>query len=58
MGREPHAWFPCEDCAVQVLGNYGEIYERAVEAGSPLKMPRGRNALRMNGSLLHPLLVQ
>jgi general L-amino acid transport system substrate-binding protein len=41
---------------IAVVGNYGEIYERAV--GSPLQMPRGMNALWLNGGLMHPLPVQ
>ncbi len=50
---------PTKDWAAQmiaVVGNYGEIYERAVS--TPLGMPRGLNALWLNGGLMHPLPVQ
>jgi len=52
---------PAKDWAAQVIGsvgNYGEIYDRTVGPGSPLKMPRGLNALWLNGGLIHPLPVQ
>ncbi len=52
---------PARDWAAQVIavvGNYGEIYERTVGLQSPLRMPRGLNALWLNGGLLHPLPVQ
>ncbi|HXY96644.1 MAG TPA: transporter substrate-binding domain-containing protein [Steroidobacteraceae bacterium] len=52
---------PAKDWAAQVIatvGNYGEIYDRTVGSGSPLKMPRGLNALWLNGGLIHPLPVQ
>jgi general L-amino acid transport system substrate-binding protein len=50
-----------KDWAAQVIatvGNYGEIYERTVGMGSPLQMPRGLNALWLNGGLMHSLPVQ
>ena len=37
--------------AIKAVGNYGEIYERNLGLGSPLQMPRGRNALWTNGGL-------
>lgn len=52
---------PAKDWAAKVIavvGNYGEIYNRTVGPASPLKMPRGRNALWVNGGLMHPLPVQ
>jgi general L-amino acid transport system substrate-binding protein len=42
------------DFAVQVVeqvGNYGEIYDRNVGAGSPLELERGLNALWTDGGL-------
>jgi len=50
---------PAKDWAAHVIatvGNYGEIYDRTV--GIPLRMPRGLNALWMNGGLIRPLPVQ
>jgi general L-amino acid transport system substrate-binding protein len=52
---------PAKDWAAQVVaavGNYGEIYNRTVGPDSPLKMPRGLNALWLTGGLMHPLPVQ
>ena len=40
---------------VQVLGNYGEIFDRDLGARSPLGLPRGANALCSNGGALCPL---
>jgi general L-amino acid transport system substrate-binding protein len=39
---------------VQQVGNYAEIWDRNLGAGSPLKVPRGLNALWRNGGLYHP----
>lgn len=36
---------------VKQVGNYGEIFERNVGQGSPLKIQRGQNALWMRGGL-------
>jgi general L-amino acid transport system substrate-binding protein len=36
---------------IKAVGNYGEIFERNVGAGSPLKIERGLNALWTNGGL-------
>ena len=36
---------------VKQLGNYGEIFDRNVGAGSPLKIARGQNALWSKGGL-------
>jgi general L-amino acid transport system substrate-binding protein len=49
LGLEP-------DFAVEVIrqvGNYGEIYDRTVGAGSPLELERGLNALWTEGGLLY-----
>jgi general L-amino acid transport system substrate-binding protein len=52
---------PAKDWAAQVIatvGNYGEIFNRTVGLSSSLQMPRGLNALWLNGGLMHPLPVQ
>jgi general L-amino acid transport system substrate-binding protein len=36
---------------IRQIGNYGEVYERNVGAGSPLKLPRGPNRLWTKGGL-------
>jgi general L-amino acid transport system substrate-binding protein len=36
---------------VKEVGNYGEVFERNVGAGSPLKISRGQNALWTKGGL-------
>ncbi|MBV9740049.1 MAG: amino acid ABC transporter substrate-binding protein [Hyphomicrobiales bacterium] len=38
---------------VQAAGNYGEIFERNLGAASPLKLPRGMNALWSKGGILY-----
>lgn len=37
--------------AIKAVGNYGEMFERNVGAGSPLGIARGQNALWTNGGL-------
>jgi general L-amino acid transport system substrate-binding protein len=37
---------------VKTVGNYGEVYERNVGMGSPIKLPRGVNALSSAGGLM------
>jgi len=47
-----------EDWAFNIIkqvGNYGEIYEKNVGMGSPLKFARGVNALWTKGGLMYPL---
>jgi general L-amino acid transport system substrate-binding protein len=39
---------------VKATGNYGEIFERNVGQGSPLKLPRGLNRLWTQGGLMYP----
>jgi general L-amino acid transport system substrate-binding protein len=39
--------------AVEAGGNYGEIFERNLGAGSPLKIERGQNRLWTEGGLLY-----
>jgi len=38
---------------VKRVGNYGEVYERAVGQGTPLKLPRGLNNLWNKGGILY-----
>lgn len=38
---------------VRQVGNYGEIYERHLGPNTPLRIPRGLNALWSNGGLLY-----
>jgi len=38
--------------AIKAVGNYGEIFERNLGQGSPLKLPRGVNALWTQGGLM------
>jgi general L-amino acid transport system substrate-binding protein len=41
---------------VKQLGNYAEIFDRNVGAGSPLKLDRGPNRLYRDGGLMFPLV--
>lgn len=43
---------------VKALGNYAEVFDRNVGAGSPLGLERGRNALFTDGGLMFPLAFQ
>ena len=43
---------------IAAVGNYGEIYDRTAGEGSPLRLPRGLNALWTRGGLMHPLPVR
>ena len=38
---------------IEAGGNYGEIFERNLGAGSPLRMERGQNRLWTDGGLLY-----
>jgi general L-amino acid transport system substrate-binding protein len=40
---------------VRQLGNYGEVFERNVGQGSPLKLERGVNALWTKGGLMYAI---
>ena len=55
LGLTAHDWAAQ---VISVVGNYGEIYDRTVGMHSPLKLPRGLNALWTQGGLMHPLPVQ
>ena len=37
---------------IQTTGNYGEIYERTLGSGSPIKLPRGDNRLYRDGGAM------
>ncbi len=39
--------------AIKAVGNYGEVFNRNVGPNSPLRLPRGQNALWSNGGLLY-----
>lgn len=39
--------------AIKAVGNYGEIFDRNLGAGSPLKLPRGQNQLWNKGGLMY-----
>jgi general L-amino acid transport system substrate-binding protein len=43
---------------IAAVGNYGEIYARTAGPESPLRLPRGLNALWTSGGLMHPLPVR
>ena len=38
---------------IETLGNYGEIFERNLGGGSPLRIERGLNRLYTNGGILY-----
>ncbi len=40
---------------IEAVGNYGEVYERDLGNGSPLKLPRGPNRLAKDGGWMVPL---
>jgi len=44
--------------AIKAVGNYGEMFERNLGAGSDLKLPRGVNRLWNQGGLLYALPVR
>jgi general L-amino acid transport system substrate-binding protein len=43
---------------IKQVGNYGEIFERNIGMGSPLKIERGLNALWTDGGLQYPMPVR
>lgn len=40
---------------IKTMGNYGELFEKNLGSGSPLKIERGRNALWNKGGLHYPM---
>ncbi len=50
-----------DDWGYQVLkqiGNYGEIYDRSVGPQTPVNLPRGLNALWIDGGLMYPMPIR
>jgi general L-amino acid transport system substrate-binding protein len=43
---------------VKAVGNYGEMFERNVGSGSPLKIARGLNALWTKGGLQYAMPIR
>jgi general L-amino acid transport system substrate-binding protein len=43
---------------VKLVGNYGEVFDRNLGEGSPLKIKRGMNALWSKGGLLYAPPIQ
>jgi general L-amino acid transport system substrate-binding protein len=43
---------------VRQMGNYGEIFDRNIGMGSPLKIERGLNALWTDGGLQYAMPVR
>ncbi|WP_179130919.1 amino acid ABC transporter substrate-binding protein [Candidatus Entotheonella palauensis] len=42
---------------IKHVGNYKEIYDRTLGAGSPYKLARGPNALITDGGVMYPLIL-
>ncbi len=38
---------------IRAVGNYGEVFDRTLGAGSPLRLARGQNALWSNGGVMY-----
>lgn len=61
LGAEPGLGAPlglADDWAFQVIrqvGNYAEVFERNLGAGSPVRLQRGLNALYDRGGLMYPI---
>jgi general L-amino acid transport system substrate-binding protein len=43
---------------IEATGNYGEIFERDLGAGTPLKLLRGPNNLWTKGGLIYALSIR
>lgn len=43
---------------IKLVGNYGEIFDRTIGAGSPLKLERGLNNLWTKGGLLYAMPIR
>jgi general L-amino acid transport system substrate-binding protein len=43
---------------IKLVGNYGEIFERNVGQGSPLKLARGLNNLWTKGGLIYGMPIR
>ena len=44
--------------AIKLVGNYGEIFDRNIGAGSPMKLERGLNNLWTKGGLLYAMPIR
>ena len=44
--------------AIKAVGNYGEIFDRNLGAGSPLKLERGLNNLWTKGGLIYAMPIR
>ena len=44
--------------AIRAVGNYGEIFERHLGQGSPIKLPRGVNDLWTRGGLMYAMPIR
>jgi general L-amino acid transport system substrate-binding protein len=44
--------------AIKASGNYGEIFERNLGQGSPLKLPRGVNDLWTRGGMMYGMPIR
>ncbi len=44
--------------AIKAVGNYGEIFDRHLGMGSPLKLERGHNNLWTKGGLAYALPIR
>jgi hypothetical protein len=53
LAHRPRQWLDAGH--VKAVGNYGEIFERNVGSGSPLKLPRGLNGLWNQGGLMYAI---
>jgi general L-amino acid transport system substrate-binding protein len=43
---------------IKMVGNYGEIFDRNIGAGSPMKLERGINALWTKGGLIYAMPIR
>jgi general L-amino acid transport system substrate-binding protein len=55
MGKALHLDDRWAYAIIKQVGNYGEVFERNVGARSPLKLPRGINALWTAGGLMYAM---
>ena len=44
--------------AIKAVGNYGEIFDRNLGAGSPIGLPRGPNDLWTRGGLMYAMPIR
>jgi hypothetical protein len=43
---------------IEAVGNYGEMFQRDLGAGSVMKLPRGANKLWTQGGLMYALTIR